>query len=162
MKYNKMFLLVIMLLPWLSVPFLGKRTFKRFYPGALFIGALIIVESSIAKRRVWWRFYEKLIPNIIGEMPLLIGPFFVGSLWILKFTFGKFFRYLFLNIVTDSLFVYPGALILKKWGIVSLVRMRNYQLLLLCLAKSVLMYGVQSLIEKIRRKPKSLIQRLFS
>src|SRR4051812_16639939 len=108
MRKNKMILLVIMILPWLSMPFIGKRTIKRFYPGALFICVWVFFESMIAKKRTWWRFYEKLTPTGTGEMPLIIGPFFVGSLWILKFTFGNIIRYFFVNLIFDFLFVYPG------------------------------------------------------
>ena len=161
MKHNKMFLLVLMLVPWLSVPMLGKKNFKRFLPGAFFIVAWISVESIIAKRRVWWRFYEKLIPNVMGELPFLLGPFFIGSMWILKFTFGNFFRYLILNLVTDFLFVYPGMFALKRIGIISLVRLKHYQMGILFMAKSVLMYVFQLMVEKTRKKPKSLIKRLL-
>ncbi|PFO00939.1 hypothetical protein COJ85_18285 [Bacillus sp. AFS076308] len=161
MKYNKMFLIVMMLVPWLSVPMLGKRNFKRFLPAAFFITCWISVESILAKRRVWWRFYDRLIPNVMGELPFLLGPFMIGSIWILKFTFGNFFRYVVVNLVTDFLFVYPGMFVLKRMGIISLVRMKHYQLGILFMAKSVLMYGFQFIVEKSRKKPKSLIKRLL-
>lgn len=162
MRKNKMILLVMMILPWLSVPFIGRRAIKRFYPGALFIIVWVAVESIFAKKRVWWRIYEKLIPNVIGEMPFMVGPFFVGSLWILKFTFGNFMRYLYLNLFLDTLFAYPGMFILKKLGIASLVRLRPYQMVILFMSKSVLMYGFQNLVNQLRKKPKSLFQKLFS
>ncbi|WP_160723800.1 hypothetical protein [Bacillus sp. USDA818B3_A] len=161
MKYNKMFLFVIMLVPWLSVPMLGKKNFKRFLPAAFFITVWISVESILAKKRVWWKFYDKLIPNVMGELPFLIGPFLIGSIWILKFTFGNFFRYLIVNLVTDVLFVYPGMFALKRMGIISLIRMKHYQMGILFMAKSVLMYVFQFMVEKIRKKPKSLIQRIL-
>lgn len=162
MKKNKMILLVIMILPWLSMPFMGKRTIKRLYPGALFMFVWVGVESILAKKRVWWRIYEKVNPNIIGELPFMLGPFFVGSLWILKFTVGNLIRYLFLNLIFDTLFAYPGMFILKRLGIASLVRLRPYQMLLLFMSKSVIIYGVQSLADKLRKKPKSRFQKLFS
>ncbi|MEH6956034.1 hypothetical protein [Neobacillus drentensis] len=162
MRKNKMILLVILILPWLSMPFLGKRTIKRLYPGALFMFVWVGVESILAKKRVWWRIYEKLSPKIIGELPFMLGPFFVGSLWILKFTVGNFIRYLFLNLIFDTLFAYPGMFILKRLGIASLIRLRPYQMVLLFMGKSVIMYGVQSLANKLRKKPKSLFQKLFS
>ncbi|MDR4945522.1 hypothetical protein [Neobacillus cucumis] len=161
MKYNKWILLVMMLVPWLSLPMLGKRNFKRYLPGAIFVIVWISVESIVAKRRAWWRFYEKLIPNVMGELPLLFGPFFIGSIWILKFTFGKFFRYLLVNLVMDVLFSYPGMYVLKRMGIASLVRLKHYQMAILFMAKSVLMYVVQMIAEKGRKKPKSLIKRLL-
>ena len=162
MKQNKLFLLAMMLIPWLSLPLLGKRSFKRFYPGALFIFVWVLFESYFAKKRLWWRFYEKIIPKTMGELPFMIGPFFVGSLWILKFTFGNFFRYLLLNLILDTLFAFPGMIALRRMGIVSLVSMKHYQMGLLFFIKSVIMYGFQSMIEKMRKKPKSLIQKIFA
>ncbi|WP_223589355.1 hypothetical protein [Neobacillus bataviensis] len=162
MKHNKMLLLILMILPWLSVPFLGKRTIKRFFPGALFMGAWITVESILAKKRVWWRFTDKLIPGVMGEIPFIVGPFFVGSLWIFKLTFGNFFRYLIVNLITDVLFTFLGMHFLRRLGIVSLVRMKHYQMSLLFMAKSVLMYIFQGSIEKLRNKPRALLQRIFS
>ena len=156
-----MFLLVLMLVPWLSVPMLGKRNFKRFLPAGFFMVVWIAVESILAKKRVWWKFYEKLFPNSMGELPFLLGPLLIGSIWILKFTFGNFFRFLIVNLVTDVMFVYPGMFALKRMGIISLVRLKHYQMGMLFMAKSVLMYGFQSMVEKYRKKPKSLIQRLL-
>ncbi|WHY67868.1 hypothetical protein [Neobacillus sp. SuZ13] len=162
MRKNKMILLVIMILPWLSMPFMGKRTIKRLFPGAIFMFIWVAVESILAKKRVWWRIYERIIPKVIGELPFMLGPFFVGSLWILKWTFGNFTRYLFLNLIFDTLFAYPGMFILKRLGIASLVRLRPYQMVILFMSKSVIMYGLQSSADKLRKKPKSLFQKLFS
>ncbi|MDN3017547.1 hypothetical protein PH210_15215 [Paenibacillus sp. BSR1-1] len=162
MKHNKMLLLVLMILPWLSVPFLGKRTIKRFFPGALFMGAWVTVESILARKRVWWRFTDKLLPGVMGEIPFIVGPFFVGTLWIFKLTFGNFFRYLIVNLIIDVPFTFLGMHFLRKLGIVSLVRLKHYQMSLLFMAKSVLMYIFQGSIEKVRKKPKSLLQRIFS
>ncbi len=162
MRRNKMFLLVIMILPWLSLQLLGKKAIQRFYPGALFIFFLVLVESIFVKKRVWWRFFEKLLPNVMGELPFLFGPLFVGALWILKFSFGNFLRYIILNVVTNLLIAYPGMSILRKMGIVSLVRLKHYQMGVLLMAQSVLMYIVQIVAEKNRKTPKSLIQRMFS
>lgn len=162
MNNKKLFLLAMMIVPWLSVPFLGKRELRRFLPGALFICVWVTVESILAKKWMWWRFYEKLTPKVMGEIPFIVGPFFIGSLWILKFTFGKFFRYLIVNIVTDVLFAYPGVYFLKRFGIVSLVRLKHYQMVLLFITKSVLMYGIQSLAMLRQKKAKSFFKRIFS
>jgi hypothetical protein len=162
MRKNKMILLAMMILPWLSMPFIGKRTFKRFYPGALFICIWVFFENIIAEKKAWWRFYESFGPKLMGIVPLIIGPFFVGSLWILKFTFGNFIRYFIVNFVIDMIFVFPGVFVLKKLGIASLVRLKSYQLLSIFLGKLIIMYGFQSLVNKLRKKPKSILKKLFS
>jgi uncharacterized membrane protein YhfC len=71
---------------------------------------------------------------MLGVLPLTIGPFFIGSMWILKYKYGRFWKYMGLNFVVDSAFVY----LLMKW---------------LCFfIKSALMYAVQSLVEKMEMK----------
>ena len=98
-------------------------------------------------------FYEKLHPKLTGEFPLIWGPFLVGSIWILKLTYGKFFIYMILNLVIDSLFTYPFISFAKnKLGILSLVRLKKYQLSLLFLFKSLLLYGFQYVKEKVPAK----------
>ncbi|RIW33309.1 hypothetical protein D3H55_11665 [Bacillus salacetis] len=70
-----------------------------------------------------------------------IGPFFTGSIFILKYTYGRLPQFLFLNLVVDAFFVYPFYLWFKKLGIWTLLRMNQLQLLLVFLTKSLLMYG---------------------
>lgn len=162
MKHNKLFLLALMIVPWFSVQLLGKKAFKRFLPGALFMAVWVMVESILSRKRTWWSFYEKLIPRAMGEIPFIVGPFFIGSLWILKFTFGKFWRYFFVNLITDFLFAYPGMIVLRRMGIVSLIRLKHYQMGILFLSKSVLMYGFQAMMDKKRNRPKSFLHKFFS
>lgn len=148
MKKHQIFYLALLILPWLTVPYLGVRAFKRFFPASLFMSLFITVESIIAHKKVWWWFYKKLHPKLPGEIPLTFGPFLVASLWILKLTFGKFKNYFNTNFILAFLFAYPGLSILKRFGLVSLVRMKKYQMLLLFTFKAMLMYGFQWMVEK--------------
>ena len=149
MKNMKIFLLIMGILPWLSIPLLGNRAFKRFLPASLFMCLYLILEGWVAQKRKWWWFSTSLKPNVLGEMPLIFGPFIVGSLWILKFTYGKFKLYLLVNLIIDSIFTYGMLGWFKKIGYVSLVRMSKLQLSLIFMVKSIIMYGFQMLFEKI-------------
>ncbi|MDP4170573.1 MAG: hypothetical protein Q8906_08175 [Bacillota bacterium] len=143
MKNFKLLLLASLLAPWLTLPLIGRRDLKRFFPAGLFIALVVRAESTIAKKRVWWWFYKQLSPKIIGETPLIWGPFLVGSIWILKFTYGKFLLYMSINLAVDTFFVFKLLKWMKKAGIASLVRMNNYQLLFTFLIKSLVLYGFQ-------------------
>ncbi|KKI88860.1 hypothetical protein WQ54_29305 [Bacillus sp. SA1-12] len=148
MKKNKIYIVLMTILPWLSVPLLGVKTCKRFLPGALFMCLYLIIEGSIAEKRKWWYFPTKVKPNVLAEFPLIFGPFLVGALWITKYTFGKFYLYVILNIVVDSFFTYFVINWFKKIGYVTLVRLSRLQLSILFLVKSFVMYGFQYLYEK--------------
>jgi hypothetical protein len=151
-KFSKAILLSILILPWLTVPLLGRTTVKRFFLATIFISMVVRLESIIAKKRRWWWVYEKIHPKLSGEFPLIWGPFFVGTMWILKLTYGKFFVYLITNSIIDSIFAYPFLTICKNIGLGSLVRMKRYQLSLVFFVKSLLLYGAQYLQEKVQGK----------
>ncbi|MFD2446620.1 hypothetical protein ACFSO7_22015 [Bacillus sp. CGMCC 1.16607] len=150
-KNNKLILILMVVSLWLTIPLMGKNAFKRFLPAGIFIALVTRWKNSIAKKRKWWWWYEKLHPRLTGSFPFIWGPFMIGSMWILKLAYGKFYRYLILNLAVDSIFVF--ILIdnwLMKWGIASLVRMKKIQLSLLLFIDSLLLYGFQNLIEKIK------------
>lgn len=150
MKHSRMLLIVMLILPWLTLPLLGRNAVKKFLPASLFISLLVRSESIIAKKRKWWWFYETIHSKLSGIFPFIWGPYFVGAMWILKLTYGKPFIYMITNLIIDTLFVYPFVTFLKKSGIGSLVRLKKYQLLLSFFFKSWLLYGFQYLKEKIQ------------
>lgn len=153
MKYNKLILFFMMVLMWLTIPLMGKNTIKRFFPAGILIALITRLENYFAKKRTWWWWYQKFHPKLSGSFPFVWGPFLIGSMWILKFTYGKFYRYLIVNLIVDSIFTY--ILVdkwLTKWGIASLVRMKKIQLSLLFFFDSLLLYGFQYLLEKIKEK----------
>jgi hypothetical protein len=152
MNRNKLFLVASMLVPWITLPFLGKRAIKRFTPSAIFICLFVAVESMVAHKRRWWLMYEKISKYTLAETPFIVGPFFIASLWILKMTYGKFIRYIIVNLIMDSLFVYPGMWFLKRLGIASLIKLNRGQFLSFFLTKAVLMYGFQGIVNKFQRK----------
>ncbi|RXI99831.1 hypothetical protein DS745_13185 [Anaerobacillus alkaliphilus] len=151
MKNWKPFLIAVMIVPWFSIPLIGKRSFKRFFPAALIMSVVVVFESFLARNRTWWWVYKNLFPKTIGEIPLIIGPFFIGSLWVLKATFGKFSLFVLLNTIIHLLFSFPVMDLFKKMGIASTVRLKRYELLLLFFVKSILLYGSQFVIDKVRK-----------
>ncbi|MEA3321158.1 MAG: hypothetical protein U9Q88_14210 [Bacillota bacterium] len=136
----------------LTLPFLGWKHFKRFLPGTLFMSILIALESIVAEKYKWWAIYKKIPPYFVNEFAFIIGPFFAGSLWILRLTYGRFYLYLLLNAVVDAIFVYPIYVLFKNMGIFELKKMNSHQLYGLFLIKALLMYGFQALWEKYVRK----------
>lgn len=149
-RYDKLLHTGLLIFPWLTVPFLNKRTFKRFMPGAIFICLIVTVECIVAHRRQWWHFEKKLIPGFLGEIPFIIGPFFVGTLWIMKFTFGNFFRYFIVNFIIDSTFVLVFTGFLEQMRIAWFQRLNKLQFLLLFLGKAILLYIFQIFWNKKR------------
>lgn len=72
----------------------------------MFIFFLIMVESYIVEKKKWWIFFNFFYLYLIGEVVLFLGLFLVGFLWIKKFIYGYFGRYMLLNVIVDIFFVY--------------------------------------------------------
>ncbi|WP_100371868.1 hypothetical protein [Bacillus sp. FJAT-45037] len=152
MKNYKLISIAIIFLSLLGTLLMSKKTLKRYMPATLFMAIFVTLESLVARKFTWWWFYKKLHPRLIGEIPLIWGPFFLGSLFVLRMTYGNFFAYIALNTGFHLFFVGPGLNFMEKRGISSLVRISRTQLFGLFFMKSMIMYSVQSLVESIRKK----------
>ncbi|NRG30115.1 hypothetical protein HRF69_23835 [Bacillus circulans] len=149
MKYSKTLLILSMIVPWVTVPLLGKNTLKRYIAASTFIALMVRLTNIVAKRRKWWWWYEKIHPRVPGDIPFMLGSFFVGSIWILKWTYGKFFTYMGINMAFDSMFTYVIVPYLTKFGIASLVRISKMQLMYVFTVLALILYAFQFLYEKI-------------
>ncbi|MFD2216377.1 hypothetical protein [Metabacillus endolithicus] len=148
MKLTKTFNILMILLPWLSLPLVGLKYFKRYFPSAISMCIYLMAEGRYAEKKKWWWFPSNIKRNFIVELPLIIGPFFIGSLWVLKYTYGKFKLYFFINLLVDSFFTYFVIDWFKKIGYVTLVRLSKFQLSIVFLIKTFVLYGSQLLYEK--------------
>jgi hypothetical protein len=138
----------MVLLTWLTLPFLGIGNIKRFLPASVLIVIIEGLNVQIGKKRKWWFFYNKPKSYFTGEFPFNIGPFLVGSMWILKLTFGNFKRFILLNAVIDFIFAFPNVSLIKKLKVASLDRMNNWQFFIYILYKAPILYWLQYLFEK--------------
>ncbi|MGJ9381582.1 hypothetical protein [Salipaludibacillus sp. CF4.18] len=148
MKNRKRLLGLMVLLSWITIPFIGSKSIRRFIPASLLVSLVLMIEGYIAKKRKWWSFQTKINPNVNGELPFIVGPFLAASLWILKYTYGKFTQYTLLNAVFNLIFAYPGTWLLKKLKISSLERLKPFSFFLLMYKNAFIMYGFQKLLEK--------------
>lgn len=157
MKFTKPLLLLMMFLSWFSLPFVGKESIKRFLPASLFMAFIVRMVNVIANKRKWWWWYEKVHPSVAGVFPFMWGPFLVGSIWILKYTYGKFMRYMGLNLLVDAVFTYGIEPYLQRFGIASLVRMKKSGLMSVFTVLAFLLYGFQFVQEKVVGKGKNSV-----
>lgn len=104
----------------------------------------------MAKKRKWWLFYSSIHPKVPGDIPFIIGPFFIGTLWILKMTFGRFPLYILANFIVHFLFAFPGMKLIKRSDIASLIKMSPIKLVVLLELRAFLLYGIQFGLEKMK------------
>jgi hypothetical protein len=150
----KLYLLLV--LPWLTVGKLGKKTFLRFLPTIIFSDLVIALISELSQKLKWWKVRNPIFPKLATDVSFVFGPFSIINFWIFKLTFKRFWLYLLTNIFADYLFAYPMTTIAEKLRIYKMGRMSRKQLFLLSVAVAVLNYLYQSLfVEPLRRNQKT-------
>jgi hypothetical protein len=150
-RRHKVFNLSIILIPWLSMLFIGKRSLRRYSLAGIFIVIFEIINHLYGHKRHWWKFYDKRKSFIRDELPFSVGPYMPLSMWILKYSYGNFKKYVLLNVISDGLFAFLFIDILKKFKIISLNRINHFQFFVYLHYKAYILYGIQYLYEKIKR-----------
>ncbi|WP_121662215.1 hypothetical protein [Metabacillus litoralis] len=149
-KKHKLFNLSIIVIPWLSVLFIGKQSLKRYSFSSALIGMYEIVSHINGRRKKYWTFYDKPKKFVRDELPFDVGPYIPASMWILKYTYGNFKKFVLVNAIFNGLFAYLFIPFLHKIKIFRLNRLSYPKFFLYIHYKAYLLYGVQYLIEKVR------------
>ncbi|MCM3239032.1 hypothetical protein M3589_15010 [Heyndrickxia oleronia] len=144
---RKIILICLLVIPWLTIPFLGKNTIKKFSPAATFIIILTKVLDIIGKHKKWW--------YLRNENFIILGPFLITTFWIMKFTFGKFIYFLLINGGIHLLFVFQGERFLSKYKIFSLEKLNRLQYFLVLQIRALILYGFQTLIGNLVKRKAS-------
>ena len=55
-------LLGLLMLPWLTVPFLGINTLKKYLPSAIFICTFTKALDMFGEKKKWWHIYKGIGP----------------------------------------------------------------------------------------------------
>jgi hypothetical protein len=111
----------LLILPWTSLLFLKMDTVRRYMPVALFMTVIHTLAYQAAYHYGWWEEtgsslfgWDKVIP-----VPWVYGAYLAIVIWVFRFTFGKFWLYLIVNILLDGLFMYIVYPIWQRMGLVS-------------------------------------------
>ncbi|WP_165352621.1 hypothetical protein [Bacillus infantis] len=149
-RRHVVFNLSIIMIPWFSLLFIGKRSFKRYGIAGAIISIFEITNHLYGRHKKWWKFYDQPKSFIRDELPFDIGPYMPVSLWILKYSYGNFKKFILLNALFHMVFAWVFLPFLKKVKIVRLTRISYFQFFLYIHYKAYLLYALQHLIEKMR------------
>ncbi|MBS8266538.1 hypothetical protein DYI25_19125 [Mesobacillus boroniphilus] len=149
-KRHFLFNLILVFVPWLTILFIGKRSFRRYSFAGVFIIVFEIINHMYGHKRNWWKFYNKRKSFLRDEIPFSIGPYMPLSMWLLKISYGNFKKFITLNAIADGIFAFFIINVLKKVKIVRLNKLNNFQFFLYLHYKAYLLYGFQYLMEKTR------------
>lgn len=159
MDKKKVFSLAQLIIPWLTVPFMGKRSFFRFLPAASLVNLCLSATSTIANKKKWWTNKNPIFPGAV-DFTYFLGPYFVGTLWIFKLTYGNFSKYLLTNIVLDWINAFPYFFISQKVGLFKFKKMKAGTWGVMSVVWAILIYGIQYLVEQSIKEKNSSQTRL--
>lgn len=134
----------MMIFSWLSIPFIGWKSIKKYLPSYLFIAIITIIQHEKSLKQNDYKFHVKLFPKTLAGLPFIIAPYLAISLWIMKFTYGKFFKFVRVNLIGDLIFAYLGNWILEKMKIVT-VNISYFKFFKTRFINSFLLYGYQKI-----------------
>lgn len=151
MKNRKLLLNMMLIIPWVTIPLLGRRALKRFLPNAIFITIINKLLNVYGVKRKWWRHY-KGIGAVDSTDFVILGPFFASSLWMLKKTYGNFLHYFIFNKLLHIIYILGGVKVLKREKVFSLKKLTKLHYLLILFLRGLLLYLFQYIYEKLKRQ----------
>lgn len=137
---NQIILWCIFILPWFTLFFMKKEDIKRYMPVGLFaiFTSAIILEIGHTLR--WWVYNETAYP--LRNISYLYGAIPVATMWLFKFTYGKFWLYVgadfLLNLIYTLLFEYY---FLGRRGIIEFERVSPMLDVFATSALGIIIYG---------------------
>ena len=153
MKNQKLFLIALLVVPWLTIPLLGRKAFKRFLPTAIFMCTFTKALDFYGEKKNWWKFFSGIRPfNSMNFMNF--GPYLVTSLWVLKLTFGRLPLFIISNTLLHIIFIFGGLKLVEGFRIFSLERLTKLQYLVLSFFRALVLYAFQYLTEPTPPKKK--------
>lgn len=131
-----------LIIPWLSLIFLDRRSIRRYMPVALFVTVVNTLIYQAAHHYNWWREAGLFKWDYIANVPWVYSAYLVTTIWVFRFTYGRFWRYLIVNLVVDGAYIYGWYPIQTKLGMASgwLPPFPTYMMMT---AVAILIYGYQ-------------------
>ncbi|MFD0825878.1 hypothetical protein ACT8ZR_09385 [Neobacillus sp. M.A.Huq-85] len=146
MKNSKLFYIALLVLPWVTVLFLGRNSLKKHLPAAIFMSTFTKALDLFGEKKKWWRTYVG-IPPFKSANFFNFGPYLVTCLWMLKLTYGKFPVFIISNLILEICFIYLGGLkFLKRYKIASIDGITKLQYLTIDFIRALLLYSFQYII----------------
>ena len=129
------------ILPWLTLIFMKREDIKRYMPVALFAIVLTTIIHDVGITLGFWVVQEAAFP-LNEMMPFIYGDIPILTMWVFKFTFGRYWVYMITNAILDIGFAFflLNKLFPSK-GIYALVGISSFQVWLINLVHATLLYG---------------------
>lgn len=106
---NQIILWSSFFIPWLTLFFMPTKDIKRFLPAAFLVTVLCVIFTETGVTNGWWTIRETTYPLAIIPT-YTYGAFPVMTMWILKYTFGRFWLFAGIDLILNAILafvIYP-------------------------------------------------------
>lgn len=139
---NQAILWSMLILPWFTLFFMKREDIKRYMPVALFAAITSILIVEVGDTLKWWAVKETAYP--LHNISYLYGLNPVLTMWLLRFTYGRFWLYMVIDAVLNLGFAYLVLnYFLSSRGIFLYIGITPFQTFLITTAHGILLYGYQ-------------------
>lgn len=155
---NQVILWSMLILPWTTLFFFDKNDLRRFMPVAMLsiVITSILMETGITLG--WWQVKQTLYP-LNQTLPYIYGLAPVVTLWLFKYTYKRFSRYLAVDTFINLFFAYLFTPWLESRGIKDF-NTGSLSLFLILTAITILLYIYQMWQEQGLKQPGLVYPRL--
>ncbi|MCM2603344.1 hypothetical protein [Rossellomorea marisflavi] len=151
---NQILQWLLFLMPLASLLLIKEKVFKRFLPVALFVTIINTLFYQAAYHYNWWRELGLFDWDKIANIPWVYSAYLIATIWIFKFTYGRFKIYLLTNLILDGVYIYIWYPILQKLGL-AISELSPHISYLLMVGVAILIYLFQMWFEKGERSTKN-------
>ena len=140
---NQALLWSMLVLPYLTLFFMKRTDLKHYMPVGIFAALTSVLIGDIGVTYGIWVHQQTAYP-FNSVMPFDIGLNLVLTLWVFKYTYGRFWKYFLVNLILDIgfNFIFFGKFLPSK-DILHVVGGSPLQMLAITLSHAVLIYGYQ-------------------
>ncbi|WP_462410313.1 hypothetical protein [Neobacillus sp. Marseille-QA0830] len=136
------------ILSWLTVYFIPKRTVKRYLPASTLAALLVMTTVFVGSHYKAWEVKGSTKTRIYNILSVILGPFAVGTIWILHLTYRKFWLYALTNLLQNFIYAFPILNFLEKVGFIRYVKFTRIHHLIAAMSYAFIIYGFQWYLEK--------------
>ncbi|UJF33925.1 hypothetical protein [Paenibacillus hexagrammi] len=144
--YAKVLMWGMLLIPWISLFFLKPASIRRFMPVSILGALLVTIVFEIAHAFRWWTIFDKatIVPwGYITNTAYTYGFFLIGTLWIFKLTYHRFWLFIVTDLVINGGFQFVVDPLFVRAGFYRLDNIRHWQIFLLMTGIGLMLYLYQ-------------------
>jgi len=136
----------MIILPWLTLFLMKKEEIRRYLPVGIFAAFSSMVVVDIGSTLNLWALRDNVFP-LSKVFPYHLGVAPVVTMWLFKFTYGKFLRY----IAVDAIYNLVFAFLITPWlairGIRENIQVTSLGLFYITTIHGIILYFYQILQE---------------